>query len=120
MRATSFRIMHIKHALAILAKRHAGYLLAAAAFFVLLVVDRFSSFNVSLPCLFKAATGHECPGCGLTRAFQALLVGQFSEAWHFNPLAFFILPVLVILLIVEFRKTYHLTLKQSKTAYERR
>ncbi|MBI5535134.1 MAG: DUF2752 domain-containing protein [Deltaproteobacteria bacterium] len=33
-----------------------------------------------------------CPGCGLSRATNAILHGQLHEAWHLHPLVFFIVP----------------------------
>jgi hypothetical protein len=39
-------------------------------------------------CVFKAATGIECPGCGLTRASHQALHGRFGEAFRLNPLLF--------------------------------
>lgn len=39
-------------------------------------------------CVFKAATGLDCPGCGLTRASHHALHGRFGEAFRFNPLLF--------------------------------
>lgn len=35
-------------------------------------------------CVFKLATGLECPSCGATRAVHSLLHGHFSEALRFN------------------------------------
>lgn len=37
-----------------------------------------------LRCLIRTATGYSCPGCGLQRAFHALLHGHFSEAFAYN------------------------------------
>lgn len=39
-------------------------------------------------CVFKNATGYDCPGCGLTRASHHALHGRFGEAWRLNPLLF--------------------------------
>lgn len=46
-------------------------------------------------CLFRALTGIDCPGCGMTRAF--LLLGQLriSEALRLHPLA----PALLALIV---------------------
>jgi hypothetical protein len=45
--------------------------------------------GVSLPsvCQFKNATGLDCPGCGLSRAFIHLAHGDPRGAWRYNPAA---------------------------------
>jgi len=50
---------------------------------------------VSLPelCYFRAGTGIDCPGCGLTRSFIAFGHGQLLLAWHFNPAGALFFPV---------------------------
>ncbi|MEY2693731.1 MAG: hypothetical protein RL142_79 [Actinomycetota bacterium] len=48
-----------------------------------------------IPCLFHAATGLLCPGCGTTRSLTALLHGDVATALAFNPLIYFI-PVFLI------------------------
>jgi hypothetical protein len=45
------------------------------------------------PCMFRAATGLLCPGCGSTRAIHALLQGHVHDALQLNPLAVAVLPV---------------------------
>lgn len=35
-------------------------------------------------CPFRATTGLPCPGCGLTRAFCAIVRGELERALHFN------------------------------------
>ncbi len=37
-------------------------------------------------CPFHALTGLNCPGCGLTRGFNALFHGDIVSALHFNAL----------------------------------
>lgn len=37
------------------------------------------------PCLFHRITGYYCPGCGATRAVQALLSGNLSAALRCHP-----------------------------------
>lgn len=39
-------------------------------------------------CIFKAATGVPCPGCGITRGVVAILRGDFARAWRRNPASF--------------------------------
>ncbi len=36
------------------------------------------------PCMFRAATGLWCPGCGLTRGLHQLFNGHLSSALHYN------------------------------------
>lgn len=38
----------------------------------------------------------QCPGCGATRAFAALLHGHFGEAMHLNGFTTVLLPIAVI------------------------
>ncbi len=46
-------------------------------------------------CLFKFITGHECWGCGMTRAFNALFGMQFSKAYEYNPRIIIVAPLMV-------------------------
>lgn len=47
-------------------------------------------------CPLHAATGIPCPGCGTTRAIEALLAGEGSAAFLLNPLACAALAAVVI------------------------
>jgi len=58
-----------------------------------------------LPCPIHATTGLWCPGCGTTRALDALVHGNFSLAFHYNPLLI-CSPVLIYLGFV-FSKSPH-------------
>lgn len=49
-------------------------------------------------CLFKMTTGLPCPGCGLTRAFLALLRFDLAASFFFNPLW----PLVIIIGLVIF------------------
>jgi hypothetical protein len=44
-------------------------------------------------CLWYAATGWQCPGCGGLRAVHALLHGQLATAFHYNPLVVALAPL---------------------------
>lgn len=39
-----------------------------------------------LGCPIQFATGISCPGCGMVRAYVALLHFNFAEAFHYHPL----------------------------------
>ncbi|MCS6978882.1 MAG: DUF2752 domain-containing protein [Flavobacteriales bacterium] len=45
-----------------------------------------------LPCPSKLWLGLECPGCGLQRAFLALMQGHFEDSFRLYPA---LLPLLV-------------------------
>jgi len=47
-------------------------------------------------CQFHRLTGLNCPGCGMTRAFYALLHGKFSAALRDNALLVLALGLLAI------------------------
>ena len=47
-------------------------------------------------CLIRTATGYSCPGCGLQRAFHALLHGHFTEAFAYNRALLFTIPLLLL------------------------
>lgn len=50
---------------------------------------------VGLPmCSFAAMTGLPCPGCGLTRSTHAILRGDLAHAFHTQPFAFIVSPLL--------------------------
>ncbi|MGE0732612.1 MAG: DUF2752 domain-containing protein [Acidimicrobiia bacterium] len=38
-------------------------------------------------CPFRTLTGHDCPGCGSTRAIAALAKGDIADAVNYNALA---------------------------------
>ncbi len=46
-------------------------------------------------CLIKHLTGHECLGCGMTRAASALLHGNVSMAAGYNKGSLWVVPLLV-------------------------
>jgi len=44
-------------------------------------------------CVFHAATGLHCPGCGTLRGAHLLMHGHLAEALRMNALVFLFLPV---------------------------
>ncbi len=60
-------------------------------------------------CIARRATGVDCPGCGLTRAFSALTHGHLAAAVRLHPLsptiyAFFLLLALNRVMVVVNRR----------------
>jgi hypothetical protein len=46
-------------------------------------------------CLFKLFTGHECIGCGMTRAVLSVIHFRFEDAFHYNKLVTIVFPLLI-------------------------
>ena len=53
-----------------------------------------SAFDVSI-CPAKNLLGVPCPGCGLTRATEAMVRGEFAAMLRFHPLAPLLAPTLI-------------------------
>ncbi|MCS7047828.1 MAG: DUF2752 domain-containing protein [Verrucomicrobiae bacterium] len=43
-------------------------------------------------CWFYEATGWQCIGCGMSRAFHSALHGDWAAAWRLNPLVWLAVP----------------------------
>ena len=69
---------------------------AALAFLAALYFFSPEQYWVYPQCLFRQWTGLECAGCGSLRSVHRLLHGEFAAAFRFNPLLYFIVPVLAI------------------------
>lgn len=69
---------------------------SVAAVVVLYVI--LESFGVTCP--IKYITGISCAGCGMSRAWIALLHFNIHEAFMYHPL-FFLLPVVVIVMLLK-------------------
>jgi hypothetical protein len=64
-------------------------------------------------CLSVILLDTECPACGMSRAVQHLLHFDFETAAQFNKLSFIVLPILMVVWVIEVRKSY-LSLKDKK------
>ena len=62
-------------------------------FLSLFLMSSFIFTNTT--CAFRSTIGIPCPGCGLTRAFSAFLLGQMREAFYYHPL-FWLAPVFAV------------------------
>lgn len=63
--------------------------------FILLIFLILTKFT----CLIKLITGFPCPACGITRAYWSLLHFRFIDAWNYNPLFWFIPPVVLFIIV---------------------
>lgn len=57
-----------------------------AAGYAVIKVFHISYTSYIIPCLVKVFTGYNCPGCGGTRAFKALMRGDLAASIGFHPL----------------------------------
>ena len=48
-------------------------------------------------CPYRLATGHECPGCGITRAVAYSMHGEWDKAQGFNRAVWVVTPLLIFL-----------------------
>ncbi|MDE6021964.1 MAG: DUF2752 domain-containing protein, partial [Muribaculaceae bacterium] len=58
-------------------------------------------------CLWKVLTDTDCPGCGSQRMAHALMHGDIIAAWHANAYALCMIPVIIFLFWLEFRRERH-------------
>jgi hypothetical protein len=66
---------------------------ASIAMVVMLAVFDPATNAVFPPCLFRAATGLLCPGCGSARAIHALAHGDLRTALQMNVATVIAIPV---------------------------
>jgi hypothetical protein len=87
-------MVHLQRVEAVLRSRWFGHALflaicgtvVALAFLLTPSTEQLSFFGWDVPvlCTFRRLTGHDCPGCGLTRSFVFLAHGQVLEAFRMN------------------------------------
>ena len=58
-------------------------------------------------CVWKVATGTECPGCGSQRMAHALMHGDLRAAWRANAYALCMLPLIGGMVWLEFSRESH-------------
>ena len=71
-------------------------------FLLYLLLNRYTSFYI--PCIFHKLTNLYCPGCGITRMFLRILKLDFYGAFRYNPFAFIIVPILIIISFMKNKK----------------
>ena len=55
----------------------------------------FFSIDFMIPCLFKTVLHVECWGCGLSRAAIDVVLLNWGEAYHRNPIIFLVLAMAI-------------------------
>ena len=81
--------------------------------FVISLVILLTSGIICYECPFKHLFHISCPGCGLTRAFRALIYFDFYTAFKYNILSiplFFIGIVICIYMIIDIFKNSNKTI----------
>ena len=74
----------------------------AAGFFIMAVVAGqliLHHYGMGIPCFFRAVTGLQCPGCGVTHMAAALLRGDVRGAFEANAGVMVILVPLGVVLL---------------------
>ena len=86
------------------------------AFYFIISVFLKSIFDIDIriPCIWKNAFGFQCPGCGITSAFNALIKLNINKAYHSNALLFVVLPIGIYSLILDFKKFKKTTTQHIK------
>ena len=83
----------------VIAKLKRTFRNAVGAWWVYLLIFGYAAFAwrfLGTSCLLASTTGLPCPGCGSTRAFFALLEGNFVGTLRFHPL---LIPSLIVLCV---------------------
>ena len=75
------------------------WLFATMVFLALYMLSR--SLGQGIPCPLLLVTGLYCPGCGTFRAIDAGIRLNFWQAFRFNALTVFLLPIVFVLLVMQ-------------------
>lgn len=80
--------------------------------FFLIVISMYY-LNIPIPCLFHKITNLYCPGCGVTRMFDALFHFDIYKAVSYNAYVFSILILFIIYLIICLIKRSFITINNK-------
>jgi len=72
---------------------------AGAGMFAVAAVRPWLPATIGPPCPLRTVTGVPCPFCGMTRGVTALVHGQLSAAFSYNPGAFLVVAMALVLLV---------------------
>ena len=85
--------------------------------FIYLIVNNILNFK----CIFKTLWKVSCPGCGLTRSFEAILHLKFIEAIKYNILGipiFSVTILIIISLVIDIFKNKNYTLMKVRQIFK--
>ncbi len=68
----------------------------------ILVLILLFKYGIGIPCIFHKITGLHCPGCGMTRAFGALIELKPYQAIRYNALLLLI-PLYGIYCVLKYK-----------------
>lgn len=68
----------------------------------MLALGSIPTFNAG--CFWRATLGIPCPTCGLSRATERLLHGDFAGAWQMHPFVFLLVPLAAVILVIIMNK----------------
>lgn len=74
-------------------------LAVVAGVWILRTWDPNAEGNFFPKCIFKAVSGFDCVGCGLTRALHALAHGDLMRALDMNPLVVLLVPLVPLMIL---------------------
>jgi Protein of unknown function (DUF2752) len=75
-----------------------GYYAAAIFLYKIFHMDIF------IPCLNRTITGKPCLSCGINRSLLCIIEGNITQAYQLNPLILFILPILFLLIVLDYHQ----------------
>jgi hypothetical protein len=72
---------------------------AGAGMLAVAAVRPLLPVTIGPPCPLRTVTGVPCPFCGMTRGVTSIVHGQVSAAFWYNPGAFLVVAMAVVLLV---------------------
>lgn len=75
------------------------YVTGAIAVLAFLILWSKIKLGIGIVCPLSYFFDYDCPGCGVTRMCEAILDGDFYQAFRFNCFVFLTAPIIAVLYI---------------------